>query len=357
MTYPFADDARRGRLARTARALAVLVVLVLAALAAGGVWLGLAARDVRDGVERANSRLAAATRAALAPAGDPLEEAQTTLLVGRGTRGRALSVLLLRTDPDRRRVATLVLSPDVSRRVLRVDRGRMVERVSRIVDAPVHHVVSLDIVAVGRLVEQTGPVLGRDRAAAVALARGGRDPARAAAAQARLLESIAKVLLRPAALLDARELARAITRPIAGTDLSARELARIAWVRAEATDGARCRLSDRASRRATLRAFLSGAPAEAGACSASALTPLPLPTRSTAVAAAVAYVALLLAAVATLLGTSGSLRLELRTTRWGELPYARVSLAGRRALRVNVIGATFAVFLPLLALQAALAFR
>ena len=100
-----------------------LAVLALVTLTV--VWLGASYLAFRDGVEQANERLPARVRAALAPQ-DGLLISNPTLILLLGTDGdrtearsdarRSDSILLIRTDPKRHRLAFLSIPRD-----LRVD--------------------------------------------------------------------------------------------------------------------------------------------------------------------------------------------------------------------------------------------
>jgi LCP family protein required for cell wall assembly len=114
-------ERRRRPRGRTVVLLVILAILVLAV-----VWLALGYLQVRKGVKQANDRLPDNARAALASQDGLLMNQPTTIalfgtdhaegIAGRGSARRSDSIMLVRTDPSRNRIAYLSIPRD-----LRVD--------------------------------------------------------------------------------------------------------------------------------------------------------------------------------------------------------------------------------------------
>lgn len=165
-------QARRRLAQGLALALAALLTLALA-------WALLGYRAVARGVEQANERLSARAAARLAePPGSLLSAPATILVLGTdgdsapGRRGarRADSLLLVRTDPKRRRLAYLSIPRDLSVEIPGYGRGKInaasqlggpalaVSTVRALTGLPVHHVVVLDFDGFRELIDALGGI-------------------------------------------------------------------------------------------------------------------------------------------------------------------------------------------------------
>jgi polyisoprenyl-teichoic acid--peptidoglycan teichoic acid transferase len=172
---PGVEPRRRRRLgwgARIALALGLLVVLLIA-------WAVTSYLAFRGGVAQANDRLDAETRAALTPQdGLLLNTSTTVLLLGtdhanredRAAARRSDSILLLRTDPDRGRVAVLSIPRDLRVNVpgqgyskinsaLQVGGPALALRTVRnFTGLPIHHVAIVDFGSFVELVDAVGGI-------------------------------------------------------------------------------------------------------------------------------------------------------------------------------------------------------
>jgi LCP family protein required for cell wall assembly len=152
-----------------------LIILTLLLLVVG--WGAFGYFKFRGGVQDANERLPDRARAALAPApGSLLTTPSNTLLIGvdsggaRGENGRADALVVVRTDPDRHRIAYLSIPRD-----LRVDLGEYgtdkinaayafggaaltVEAVQALTGLPINHVAVVDFDSFPALIDELGGV-------------------------------------------------------------------------------------------------------------------------------------------------------------------------------------------------------
>ena len=91
---------------------------MLGALLALVLWVGYGYSQFRGSLDDANKRIDEPTRAALTPGGSLLSDASTTLVLGSDRRpdggsGRSDSILLVRVDPARNRIAQLSIPRDL----------------------------------------------------------------------------------------------------------------------------------------------------------------------------------------------------------------------------------------------------
>jgi LCP family protein required for cell wall assembly len=152
-----------------------LIILSLLLLVVG--WGAFGYFKFRGGVQDANERLPDRARAALSPApGSLLTTPANTLLIGvdsggaRGENGRADALVVVRTDPDRHRIAYLSIPRD-----LRVDLGEYgtdkinaayafggaaltVEAVQALTGLPINHVAVVDFDSFPALIDELGGV-------------------------------------------------------------------------------------------------------------------------------------------------------------------------------------------------------
>ncbi len=293
-----AAPTRRRRLGRTRRVGLALFLLLLLAIA----WGIASYLSFRDGVRDANSRLDAGTRAALAPQnGLLLGQPTVILLLGtdhanrqdRETARRSDSILLMRTDPARGRLALLSVPRD-----LRVDvpgHGRMkinaafqlggpelaLRTVRAYTGLPINHVATVDFGSFEELIDAVGGVtvdvpapirskfecpygsasecarwegwrFGRgeqtmDGHRALIYARvrkneldpGDTDLSRGTRQQ-EVLQALAAKMTSPRTLLRMPVIGDEMARPLT-TDLSAWELTQLGWVHFRSGRTLRCR--------------------------------------------------------------------------------------------------------------------
>lgn len=166
---------RRRRLGWGRRVSLVLSLLVLLAI----VWAVASYLAFRDGVAEANARLDARTRAALAPQeGLLLSQPTTTLLLGtdhanrrdRASARRSDSILLVRSDPRRGRIAYLSIPRDLRVDVPGLGPSKInaafqvggaplaLETVRTFTGLPINHVAIVDFGSFVELVDALGGV-------------------------------------------------------------------------------------------------------------------------------------------------------------------------------------------------------
>ena len=165
---------------RRPRGRTVVLLIVLAILVLAVVWLALGYLQVRKGVKEANDRLPDNARVALASQDGLLMNQPTTIalfgtdhaqgIAGRSSARRSDSIMLLRTDPSRNRIAYLSIPRD-----LRVDiPGHSASKINaafqlggpalalrtvrNFTGIPVNHVVVVDFADFTELVDALGGI-------------------------------------------------------------------------------------------------------------------------------------------------------------------------------------------------------
>jgi LCP family protein required for cell wall assembly len=157
-----------------------LVLTLLVLIAAFVAWAVLSYLAVSRGVERANARLDAATRAALDPQDGLLLNASTTIalfgtdhaqnVVERQTARRADSILLVRTDPRRNRLVYLSIPRDLLVDVPGFGRSKInaafqlggpslaLRTVKAFTGIPIHHVAIVDFGSFASVIDTLGGI-------------------------------------------------------------------------------------------------------------------------------------------------------------------------------------------------------
>jgi polyisoprenyl-teichoic acid--peptidoglycan teichoic acid transferase len=263
--------------------------VVLAALLALVLWVGYGYSQFRNSLDDANKRIDEPTRAALTPGGSLLSDASTTLVLGSDRRpgggsGRSDSILLVRVDPARNRIAQLSIPRDL--RVTIPGRGDdrinaaytiggpalAIKTVQDLTGMEINHVVLVDFAGFREVVDALGGVtidnpekiisnsfdghpwrFGRgklhlDGRHALAYARVRENTANPAdndltrgLRQQRVLQAIAHGLASPGTMLHLPSVGSAIGKPLA-TDLSANDLLQLGWRQMRADRTIHCRL-------------------------------------------------------------------------------------------------------------------
>jgi LCP family protein required for cell wall assembly len=264
--------------------LAVVGVLLLLAL-----WIGYGYWQYRSSLNDANARVDAGTRAALTPGGSLLSDPSTTLVLGSDRRsdsgpGRSDSILLVRVDPARNRIAQLSIPRDLRVTIPGHGDDRInvayavggpalaIRTVQALTGIPINHVVLVDFSGFRDLVDALGGVtiqnpekiisnsfdghpwrFGRgslhlDGRHALAYARVRENTANPAdndltrgLRQQRVLQSIAHGLASPRTLFRLPSVGRAIGKPLT-TDLSANDVLELGWRQMRSDSTLHCRL-------------------------------------------------------------------------------------------------------------------
>jgi LCP family protein required for cell wall assembly len=251
--------------------LAVLGVLLVLA-----VWIGYGYWQYRGSLDAANKRVDAQTRAALVPGGSLLSDPSTTLVLGSDRRsdagpGRSDSILLVRVDPARNRIAELSIPRDLRVTIPGHGDDRInvayalggaplaIRTVQALTGIPVNHVVLVDFSGFRELVDALGGVtidnpekiisnsfdghpwrFGRgqlhlDGRHALAYARVRENTANPSdndltrgLRQQRVLQAIAHSLASPTTLFHLPSVGRSIGKPLT-TDLSANDILELGW--------------------------------------------------------------------------------------------------------------------------------
>jgi LCP family protein required for cell wall assembly len=262
---------------------------VLGVLLALVLWIGYGYSQFRGSLDNANKRVDAPTRAALTPGGSLLSKPSTTLVLGSDRRpdggsGRSDSILLVRVDPDRNRIAQLSIPRDLRVTIPGHGDDRInvaytlggpalaIKTVRALTGIPINHVVLVDFSGFRELVDALGGVtidnpekiisnsfdghpwrFGRGRLHldgrhALAYARVRENTANTAdndltrgLRQQRVLQAIAHGLASPSTLLHLPSVGNAIGKPLA-TDLSANDLLELGWRQMRASSTLHCRL-------------------------------------------------------------------------------------------------------------------
>ncbi len=267
----------------------LVVLAVLGVLAVLLLWIGYGYWQFRGSLDDANKRVDAGTRAALTPGGSLLSDASTTLVLGSDRRsgsgpGRSDSILLVRVDPGRNRIAELSIPRDLRVTVPGHGDDRVnaaytlggpalaIRTVRALTGIPINHVVLVDFSGFRELVDALGGVtidnpskivsnsfdghpwrFGRGRLHldgrhALAYARVRENTANPSdndltrgLRQQRVLQAIANGLASPSTLLHLPHVGGAIGKPLT-TDLSANDLLKLGWRQLRASSTLHCRL-------------------------------------------------------------------------------------------------------------------
>jgi polyisoprenyl-teichoic acid--peptidoglycan teichoic acid transferase len=267
----------------------LLLLVVLGALLVLLLWVGYGYWQFRGSLDDANKRVDARTRAALTPGGSLLSDASTTLVLGSDRRpdggpGRSDSILLVRVDPGRNRIAELSIPRDLRVTIPGHGDDRIntaytlggpalaIQTVRALTGIPINHVALVDFSGFRELVDALGGVtidnpskiisnsfdghpwrFGRGRLHldgrhALAYARVRENTANPAdndltrgLRQQRVLQAIASGLASPGTLLHLPRVGSAIGKPLT-TDLSANDLMELGWRQLRASSTLHCRL-------------------------------------------------------------------------------------------------------------------
>jgi polyisoprenyl-teichoic acid--peptidoglycan teichoic acid transferase len=267
----------------------MITLLVLGALLALVLWVGYGYSQFRNSLDDANKRIDEPTRAALTPGGSLLSDASTTLVLGSDRRpdggsGRSDSILLVRVDPARNRIAQLSIPRDLRVTIPGHGDDRInvaytlggpalaIETVKALTGMQINHIVLVDFSGFRELVDALGGVtfdnpekiisnsfdghpwrFGRgtlhlDGRHALAYARVRENTANPAdndltrgLRQQRVLQAIAHGLASPRTLLHLPSVGSALGKPLA-TDLSANDLLQLGWRQMRADRTIHCRL-------------------------------------------------------------------------------------------------------------------
>jgi LCP family protein required for cell wall assembly len=252
------------------------MLAILGALLVLVLWVGYGYWQFRGSMDAANKRVDASTRAALVPGGSLLSKASTTLVLGSDRRstagpGRSDSILLVRVDPARNRIAQLSIPRDLRVTIPGHGDDRInvayalggpalaIRTVQALTGIPINHVVLVDFSGFRDLVDALGGVtianpekiisnsfdghpwrfgkgrLHLDGRHALAYARVRENTANPAdndltrgLRQQRVLQAIAHGLASPGTLLHLPSVGREIGKPLT-TDLSADDLLELGW--------------------------------------------------------------------------------------------------------------------------------
>jgi LCP family protein required for cell wall assembly len=281
---------RRARPARRRlRPWRLILLVVLGVIAVLLLWIGYGYWQFRGSMDDANKRVDARTRAVLTPGGSLLSDASTTLVLGSDRRpgggpGRSDSILLVRVDPGRNRIAELSIPRDLRVTIPGHGDDRInaaytlggpalaIQTVRALTGIPVNHVVLVDFSGFRELVDALGGVtidnptkiisnsfdghpwrFGRGRLHldgrhALAYARvrentvnGADNDLTRGLRQQRVLQAIAGGLASPGTLLHLPHVGRAIGKPLT-TDLSANDMLKLGWRQLRASSTLHCRL-------------------------------------------------------------------------------------------------------------------
>jgi polyisoprenyl-teichoic acid--peptidoglycan teichoic acid transferase len=267
----------------------LIMFAILGALLVLVLWVGYGYWQFRGSMDAANKRVDASTRAALVPGGSLLSKASTTLVLGSDRRstagpGRSDSILLVRVDPARNRIAQLSIPRDLRVTIPGHGDDRInvayalggpalaIRTVQALTGIPINHVVLVDFSGFRDLVDALGGVtitnpekiisnsfdghpwrfgkgrLHLDGRHALAYARVRENTANPAdndltrgLRQQRVLQAIARGLASPGTLLHLPSVGREIGKPLT-TDLSADDLLELGWRQMRTSRTLHCRL-------------------------------------------------------------------------------------------------------------------
>jgi hypothetical protein len=283
-------------------------------------WVTVEYHRFSQDVQASHAGLPPTLQSGLAPAGDPLNQPQVTLVRAEGKLASG-AVLLFRSEPNRRRISFLSLPPSdrLDGKPLRLQTiPDLIGELERTHNVHVNHVALIDLSDVSRLADALGGIevnnpnafdyrftasrswhfpqglIHLDGAHAVTYLR-----AHGAAiggpsqdlAERQVLEGVIRQALEPASIsrLSATE---AVMANYVTTDLTTSDLVGLAWARLQSTQMVRCALAPRtplASSRASdaLRGFF-GATSASPACTSQVIAVSPY-TPPRAVAALVQH--------------------------------------------------------------------
>jgi LytR_cpsA_psr family len=252
-------------------------------------WMTVEYHRFSQDVQASHAALPATVKSGLAPAGDPLNQPQVTLVRAEGKLASG-AVVLFRSEPNRRRISFLSLPPSdrLDGKALRLlTIPDLIGELERTHNVHVNHVALIDLSDVSRLVDSLGGIevnnpnafdyrltasrswhfpqglIHLDGAHAVTYLR-----AHGAAiggpsqdlAERQVLEGVIRQALEPASIsrLSATE---AVMANYVTTDLTTSDLVGLAWARLQSTQVVRCAVAPRtplASSRASdaLRGFV-----------------------------------------------------------------------------------------------------
>ena len=267
----------------------LITLTLLGLLLILAVWVGYGYRQFRSSLDASNRRVDASTRAALVPGGSLLSDPSTTLVLGSDRRpdagpGRSDSILLVRVDPARNRIAELSIPRDLRVTIPGHGDDRInvayetggpalaIRTVQALTGIPINHVVLVDFSGFRDLVDALGGVtidnpekiisnsfdghpwrFGRgtlhlDGRHALAYARVRENTLNPAdndltrgLRQQRVLQAIAHSLASPSTLLHLPSIGRAIGKPLA-TDLSANDILELGWRQMRSSSTLHCHL-------------------------------------------------------------------------------------------------------------------
>jgi LCP family protein required for cell wall assembly len=267
----------------------IVALAVIGALLVLVLWVGYGYWQFRGSMDAANKRVDTSTRAALTPGGSPLSDASTTLVLGSdvrpgGSDGRSDSIMLVRVDPGRNRIAQLSIPRDLRVTIPGHGDDRInaaytlggsalaIKTVQDLTGIPINHVVQVDFAGFRELVDALGGVTidnptkiisnsfdghpwrfgrgrlhldGRHALAYARVRENTADPSdndlTRGLRQQRVLQAIAHGLASPGTLFRLPSVGRTIGEPLT-TDLSADDLLALGWRQMRASSTLHCRL-------------------------------------------------------------------------------------------------------------------
>ena len=269
----------------------VLLIGIPALLVLLVVWVIYGYIQFSNSMDKANKRITAATRAALAPTGSIFSSPNTILVLGSdlrpnaaSTSSRSDSILLLRSDPGKGTMAELSIPRDLRVEVPGVGPGKInsayaiggpplaIKTVRDLVGVPINHVVLVNFAGFRKLIDALGGVTinnpekiisnsfdgsvwhfakGRihlDGRHALAYARVRENTLNPAdndltrgLRQQRVLSALASSLVSPSSLFSLPSIGRAIADPLS-TDLSATDLLELGWRKERSSRTLHCHL-------------------------------------------------------------------------------------------------------------------
>ncbi|MGN6379199.1 MAG: LCP family protein [Gaiellales bacterium] len=269
------------------------IALVAGVLVVGlALWLYLGYRAFSQEMQKANARINKRTRAALSPDhGSILTTPQVSMIMGSDSRGgnvlsgaRSDSILLVRTDPGKHLVSMLSVPRDLYVNVPGHGRAKinsafawggpplLIRTVRQYTGLPINHVVVVDFKGFKELIDAVGGVtvnnpykvvssapfdgyywhfkkgtihLDGRHALAYARIRKTTNPRDSditrTERQQRVLQALSHKLVTPSSIFNLPSIGRALAKPLA-TDLTARDMLELAWVKFRAGRTVKCHL-------------------------------------------------------------------------------------------------------------------